>query len=288
MTDSARQAAAEQARALRIRLIAWPVLIVTGGTSGTMSVYHACKYGDLPWELAVLTGAVPVIVAMGMSEIVALYDAGRLLKGLTFAVMAGGLAMTMHASAIVVGPAQGAGFRWGWGLDLDLAALIALFVLLNPQPRRAAKAAAAPRKPAAERTTAAVARAVERYEPSVPPPLARGPAAAGHGPAGATGSFEPAHEPPAALAHPGEMGHPPAHEPPADEPAARRPAKTPEPQPLARDAEAESARKAYRDSVANGEPLSKRKLAEQFGRSPNWAQYRIDEVKNGPHLARAQ
>lgn len=89
-------------------------------------------------------------------------------------------------------------------------------------------------------------------------------------------------------AHPAHMGRPPSGEPPADEPPRPRPARTPSPQPLARDAESEEARKAYRESAEAGTPISRNALARKFGRSNNWAQHRIDEVKNGPHLAKAQ
>jgi hypothetical protein len=277
MTDSARQAASDLSRAVRVRVIAWLVLVITGGTSGTMSVYHAFRYGHIPWELAILAGAVPVIVAMGMSEIVALYDAGWFLKGLTFLVMAGGLVMTMHASAVVVGPAQGAGFRWGWGLDLDVAALIALFVLLNPRPRRAAaRTAATPRKPAAERAAALAVRAVEAYEPSVPAAVAHGPTA-----------------PPVAPAATGAMGH---------GPAGATPGATPDDGPqiaMAADSaesagsfaerakEHEDGRERYRQSVLSGSPLSDRNLGKEFGRSRNWGGKRIEEVEAETELAKA-
>jgi hypothetical protein len=52
-----------------------------------------------------------------------------------------------------------------------------------------------------------------------------------------------------------------------------------------RDPDAEKARKAYRESVRAGQPLSSRKLGGKYGRSRTWGQSRIDEVNEGPALA---
>jgi len=55
-----------------------------------------------------------------------------------------------------------------------------------------------------------------------------------------------------------------------------------------REPDAESARRAYRESVKAGQPLSDRALGAQFGKSRTWGKNRIDEVKTGPQLAAAQ
>ena len=53
-------------------------------------------------------------------------------------------------------------------------------------------------------------------------------------------------------------------------------------------AKAARARRAYRQSVTGGTPLSKRKLAEQFGMSPQWGADRIAEAQADPKLTQVQ
>lgn len=75
---------------------------------------------------------------------------------------------------------------------------------------------------------------------------------------------------------------------PLEEPAA-----VPVPEPRKRsarpskDPDAEKARKAYRESVRGGQPLSDRALGEKYGRSRTWGASRIKEVEGGPLLASA-
>lgn len=49
-----------------------------------------------------------------------------------------------------------------------------------------------------------------------------------------------------------------------------------------KDPDAEKARKAYRESVRAGQPLSDRALAAKYGRSRTWGASRIKEVEGGP------
>ena len=116
----------------------------------------------------------------------------------------------------------------------------------------------------------------------------------------------PATEPaiPAAITAPaGEPGPQPSDGPEvaaaeASEPATalRRPAPASQPRRPAATAAGDpgearlirSARKAYRDSLPTGKPLSDRALGAKYGQSRTWGAKRIAEVKDGPKLARAQ
>lgn len=55
-----------------------------------------------------------------------------------------------------------------------------------------------------------------------------------------------------------------------------------------RAAEHENARRRYRESVDDGNPLSDRALAKEFGRSRNWGAKRIEEVEGELALASSQ
>ena len=78
----------------------------------------------------VVEGVVPVALAMIVSHLVATSSAGRFLKGVTFAVMIGALALSVHATGTVVAPATGP-LWWLYGAVIDTAALVSLQVLLS-------------------------------------------------------------------------------------------------------------------------------------------------------------
>jgi len=71
-----------------------------------------------------------------VSHLVATSSAGRLLRGITFAVMIGALALSVRATGAVVAPAAGP-LWWLYGAVVDAAALVSLQLLLTLKARAA-------------------------------------------------------------------------------------------------------------------------------------------------------
>lgn len=139
-------------------IAAWLCLIVAGAATVTFNIVNAWHSG-MASPLGVVEGVVPVALAMIVSHLVATSSAGRLLRGITFAVMVGALALSVHATGTVVAPAAGP-LWWLYGAVIDTAALAALQVLLTLK----AKAAERERERAAEETAAADERTALRAE----------------------------------------------------------------------------------------------------------------------------
>jgi len=121
------------------RIAAWLVLAFAGTTMVAFNMWHAI-HGGIPYLLAILYGLAPVVLAMGLSHMVAAYRGGWFMKGVTFAIMVGAMALSIRATGYVVKPASGG--MWPlFGIVTDSAALLALQVILSPESRAAAKAA---------------------------------------------------------------------------------------------------------------------------------------------------
>jgi len=225
------------------RIAAWLVLAFAGTTMVAFNMQHAI-HGGIPFLLAILYGLAPVVLAMGLSHVVAAYKGGWFMKGITFAIMLGAMILSIRATGYVVRPATGN--LWPlFGIVTDSAALVALQVILSPESRAAAKAAKkATASAAAEAAAGAAASAVSvpREEPQARP------------------AEEPASVPPA------------------------RPSQSQRPKPvkISKEPDAEKARAEYRKSVRQGGPLSDRALGEMYGRSRTWGASRIREVEAGP------
>lgn len=147
MTDMAthkrtqRHAAQEPATPPRShdRAAAWLVAGFAGITMVAFNMWHAI-HGGIPIPLAVLFGLAPVVLAMGLSHVVAAYQGGWFMKGATFAIMLGAMVLSIRATGYVVRPATGN--LWPlFGIVTDSAALLALQVIMSPESRAAAKAA---------------------------------------------------------------------------------------------------------------------------------------------------
>jgi hypothetical protein len=232
------------------RIAAWLVLAFAGTTMVSFNMWHAI-HGGIVWPLAVLYGLAPVIVALGLSHMVAAYRGGWFMKGVTFAIMLGAMALSIRATGYVVKPASGN--LWPlFGIVTDSAALLALQVVMSPESRAAAKAA---RKAAEEATAGAAEEAM-----------------------------------PSAVSVPLEVPSAEPRIVPAAEPApvpSPRPSQSQRPKVvrLSKEPDAEEARAVYRKSVRQGSPLSDRALGEMFGHSRTWGASRIRETEAGPHLA---
>jgi len=114
------------------RVAAWLVLACAGTTMASFNIWHAL-HSDMPGYLAGLVGVAPVLIAIGLSHVVARTDAGWFLKAVTFLVMVGAMVLSVRATGYVVRLAFGN--LWPlFGAVVDSAALVALQVILTPAP----------------------------------------------------------------------------------------------------------------------------------------------------------
>jgi hypothetical protein len=116
------------------RAAAWAVLAGAGSTMVTFNTWHALHSTNLAWLLAWFYGLAPASLAMGVSHIVAVHRCGKFMKTVAFLVMTGAMAMSVGATAAVIGPAAGPVLRWLFGAVTDTAALVAFRVILSPAP----------------------------------------------------------------------------------------------------------------------------------------------------------
>jgi hypothetical protein len=283
--------AAQRRARIRGRVVAWIMVVFFSSAVVILNVYDVVRTGKLDHFLAALVAVIPVIAYVALSEVVAIFR-GWILQTLAMASLGLGMMLTTTAVASVVEPVVGPWRCWFYGGVMDLPLAIGLYVIMN-KPADGRDLASA--QPAAARWLARRfgADAKGRLIVASSPPAAH--------PAVPAVAHEPAPATPAQVAH--EPARATADEPAADRGPVAHPApvvqsgrtgesargSAPGIQSLTdRAAEAERARQMYRDSAEAGEPLSKRKLAEAFGRSPNWGEYRINEVKEEMQLASAQ
>jgi hypothetical protein len=98
----------------------------------SFNIWHAL-HSSMPGYLAGLVGVAPVLIAIGLSHVVARTDAGWFLKAVTFLVMTGAMVLSVRATGYVVRLAFGN--LWPlFGAVTDAAALVALQVILAPVP----------------------------------------------------------------------------------------------------------------------------------------------------------
>jgi hypothetical protein len=126
----------------RSRADVWFVLIITGGTSATLQMWHATHATGTAVLIAALVGLVPAATAVGLSHVVASHKSAAALRVVTFAVMLAVMAASASASAAVIRPIDGLAFAWVLSLALDAAALASVWVLLGLSERKAAESAA--------------------------------------------------------------------------------------------------------------------------------------------------
>jgi hypothetical protein len=145
----------------RARASAWVVTVAMGGTTMAFQVYHSVKLGHMPWELAVLYGIVPLLIAVLVLEIVAEW------RGAPWSAKAGaylimGAAMFLSASATGAVVLHAAPAHWSllFGALLDGAELLAAYFIMNGPA--AAQAVASVAKREAELTAAIAAERAAR------------------------------------------------------------------------------------------------------------------------------
>lgn len=118
----------------------WAVLLTMGGTSMTYNLWHATHGGHMNIWLALPAGMAPVLAAMLLSHIVGASRGGAWMRVAAALIMVGAMSLSMSATAAVVAPALGTGWRWLFGLVIDAAALLAFQVILSDRHRRSADA----------------------------------------------------------------------------------------------------------------------------------------------------
>ena len=128
--------------AQRSRADVWFVLIITGGTSAILQMWHATHSAGTYLLIAALVGLVPAATAIGLSHVVASHKSAVLLRLLTVAVMVAVMAASANAAAAVVRPIDGLFFSWVLCIALDAAALASVWVLLGDSERKAAEVTA--------------------------------------------------------------------------------------------------------------------------------------------------
>ena len=243
--DDMTPAHAKPVRLTSDQVAAWLVRAGAGLTMASCNIWHAL-HSEMPGYLAGLVGVAPVLIAMGLSHIVATRP-GWFLKAVTFLVMIGAMVLSVRATGYVV--RQAFGNLWPlFGAVVDSAALVALQAILSPSARAARKA-----------VPDALPESVPESAPESAPE------------SGASTAPESGDVPP-------EVPDPvPARVP------SRSPGQMP--LRISEEPDAKRARAVYRKSLAEGHPLSEAALGAKYGKSRTWGRNRIKETEAGPRLA---
>jgi hypothetical protein len=120
----------------------WFVLILTGGASAFLQMWHATHSGSTAGIVDGIVGLVPAATAVGLSHVVVSHKAEAWLRVVTVGVMLAFMAAAASASAAVVQPVEVRAFNWVFAIALDAAELGCVWVLLGNHERKAAEAAA--------------------------------------------------------------------------------------------------------------------------------------------------
>jgi type II secretory pathway component PulJ len=129
----------------RAAVAAWLVFLGMAGTTMAFQVYHAVKFGDMPWELAVLYGTVPLGISIGVLLFTARWAAWVPRAG-AYAVTAGAMFLSASATGDVVLHAAPPGWSLLFGALLDGAALLAIHYIFNGPTAKQAVAEVARRE----------------------------------------------------------------------------------------------------------------------------------------------
>jgi len=132
MTDMGQHAAGKGGSLRRAWIAAWIVVLAMGGTTMSFQVYHSVTKGQMPWELAVLYGIVPLLIAMLVLEIVAEWHASSwVAKTVAYLIMGGSMFLSASATGAVVLYAAPPHSSLLFGALLDAAELLAAYFIMN-------------------------------------------------------------------------------------------------------------------------------------------------------------
>jgi hypothetical protein len=113
---------------------AWANLIVCGGISWAVSLWHAMHSTHGTDVLAILVATAPVVTAAFASHHVVKRGAGWPRRIMTCLVFAMGMSMSIKAQAVSVAPVVGGlGFGVVFALMLDVSAFLALGSIMKPE-----------------------------------------------------------------------------------------------------------------------------------------------------------
>lgn len=125
------------------RGMAWATLLVSGGISLGVNLWHAfdqAPHGHVTWwfaALAVMYGAAPVVLAAFQAHSAAFTPKGWFRLALTYLLMLLGMALSIRAQAAAVEPFAGKGWRWVFPVMVDLSTIEALITLVISARSRA-------------------------------------------------------------------------------------------------------------------------------------------------------
>jgi hypothetical protein len=259
---------------------AWTLLVGMGITTVTFNIYHYTHTGHSPLFLSLFKGVAPVFAASMLSHIVAAHDDSRVMRAVSFAVMAGAMWLSISAVAAVAGGRMG----WLFGAVVDTAVLSSQRVILTRHRAAVAQAAADVPVVAAVDVSAGMPG-------GMPPegPLDRVPDDEPGDYANVRLGVPPGGFPEADVPVPDAIGGSPvasgsgtvAPEPedsPDDEPG-----NEPDGERELHHRARERYRRSKREAARNGSPvISDRRLGDEFGRSRTWGKNRMIEVDGGP------
>jgi hypothetical protein len=136
----------------RAMFSAWAVFLSMAGTTMTFQVFHAIRYGAMPWELAVLYGVVPLAISVGVLDFVAEWeDSPTWASWAAYMITGGAMFLSAAATGTVVLHAAPPRLSGLFGLLLDAAALLSIrFILTAPRTARLKAAQEGAERAAAE------------------------------------------------------------------------------------------------------------------------------------------
>lgn len=132
MTAAARHAPENRSRWSGQPVAAWLLYLTMGGTQISFNLYHSFHSTHLGSNLlAVLFGTVPVAASWIASHLAARRSADGWIQGGAYAVTLLAMALSIGATATVVGRGPGLWDAIGFGALLDVGSLLALRVILR-------------------------------------------------------------------------------------------------------------------------------------------------------------
>jgi hypothetical protein len=127
----------------RAHRAAWAVFLGMAGTTMTFQVYHAVTRGQMPWELAVLYGVVPLAISIGVLDFASKWHSALAQAG-AYTVTAGAMFLSASATGAVTGHAAPSHGQLLFGGLMDAAALLAVrFIMSGPTAAQAVAAVVA-------------------------------------------------------------------------------------------------------------------------------------------------